>query len=152
MNNTEVASDVTDVRALRSLAEQFHIPQTILLVEDEAFVREMTCDILEEAGYRVLKACNAAEAKAVFCSLGKTVKLLVTDVVLPGKSGRQLAKELTTTNSGLRVIFISGYPQEVSAQAAGAIDRAFYLSKPFSGEALLRKVRQLLARDSEEMA
>lgn len=152
MNNTELASGVNAVAALSRFAEQFHAPETILLVEDEAFVREITCDILQDAGYRVLKACNAEEAKTVFRCHGKTINLLLTDVVLPGKNGGELATELTTTNSGLRVIFISGYQQNVVTQAGSSIDQAVYLPKPFSAESLLRKVQQLLARNSEDMA
>jgi two-component system, cell cycle sensor histidine kinase and response regulator CckA len=151
VNDTELASEA-DALVLSRLTEQFHAPETILLVEDEAFVREITCEILEDAGYRVLKVCNATEAKAVFQRHGKTVKLLLTDVVLPGQNGRELANELRTTNSGLSVIFISGYPENVVTHTCGEADRTFYLPKPFSAESLLRKVSQLQARDSEEIA
>ena len=83
---------------------------TILLVEDEAFLRDATCDILESAGYRVLKTQNAAEAISVFSEYNAIVRLLLTDVVLPGQNGRDLANELRSVCPKLRIIFISGYP------------------------------------------
>jgi DNA-binding NtrC family response regulator len=83
---------------------------TILLVEDEAFLREVTCEILESAGYRVLKTRNATEAASAFHRYKTIVKLLLTDVVLPGQNGRDLAKVLRSVCPELRIIFISGYP------------------------------------------
>jgi DNA-binding NtrC family response regulator len=83
---------------------------TILLVEDEAFLRDATCDILESAGYRVLKTQNAAEAISAFSEYNAIVRLLLTDVVLPGQNGRDLANELRSVSPKLRIIFISGYP------------------------------------------
>jgi DNA-binding response OmpR family regulator len=125
---------------------------TILLVEDEAFVREITCEILETAGYRVLKARNAAEADTIFRRYRKIVQLLLTDVVLPGQNGRDLANGLKAMNSALRVICISGYPLNLVTQKRLVEDGMFYLPKPFSAESLLRKVRQVLARDLGEIA
>ena len=83
---------------------------TILLVEDEARLREITCEILEAAGYRVLKARNALEAISIFNEYKTIVRLLVTDVVLPGQSGRDLANNLRSISAKLRILFISGYP------------------------------------------
>src|ERR1035441_10058262 len=68
--------------------------KTILLVEDEAFVREVTCEVLRSAGYRVLAAKNAAEAMRIYEARGDEVELLIRDVVLPGESGRVLAGEI----------------------------------------------------------
>jgi DNA-binding response OmpR family regulator len=81
---------------------------TILLVEDEAFLRDATCDILESAGYRVLKTQNAAEAISAFSEYNAIVRLLLTDVVLPGQNGRDLANELRSVCPKLRIIFTSG--------------------------------------------
>jgi len=80
----------------------------ILLVEDEGFVREVTSEVLESAGYRVLKTANAAEARFAFC-LGEKVGLLLTDVVMPGQNGYDLARELRAICPSLRIIFTSGY-------------------------------------------
>jgi len=84
---------------------------TILLVEDEAFVREVACEILRVAGYRVLPARNAAEAVPAFLAHREEVQLLLTDVVLPDRNGRDLAFELVTLGHAFRIIFISGYPE-----------------------------------------
>lgn len=81
---------------------------TVLLVEDEGFLLEITCEILESAGYRVLKTKNAAEAISAFRQFQGIVRLLLTDVVLPGRNGRELANELRSIRPNLKVIFISG--------------------------------------------
>ena len=83
---------------------------TILLVEDEARLREVICEILESAGYRVLTARNALEATSMFNEYKTIVRLLVTDVVLPGQSGSDLGNDLRSISPKLRIIFISGYP------------------------------------------
>jgi len=117
---------------------------TILLVEDERFLRETTCEILESAGYRVLKTRNAAEAMTAFREYKAIVRLLLTDVVLPGQNGRDLANDLRSVCPYLRVIFISGYPENVVTRQGIQEDGMFYLPKPFSLQSLTRKVRQVL--------
>jgi two-component system, cell cycle sensor histidine kinase and response regulator CckA len=121
-------------------------PATILLVEDEDFVREITGEILENEGFRVLKARNAAEAESTFRRYGKIVRLLLTDVVLPGKNGRDLAAELRRTNPRLPTIFVSGYPENAVTQKA-LVEGMFYLPKPFSAASLLRKLQHVLAKE-----
>ncbi len=81
---------------------------TILLVEDEEYLREVTCEVLESAGYRVLKTRNAAEALSAFKEFKPIIRLLLTDVVLPGQNGRDLANDLRSVCPELRIIFISG--------------------------------------------
>ena len=83
---------------------------TILLVEDETLLRDVTGEILEATGYRVLKTRNAEEATSAFQRYKTIVKLLLTDVVLPGQNGRDLANDLRSICPNLRTIFISGYP------------------------------------------
>jgi CheY-like chemotaxis protein len=130
-----------------SLLDRFHLAQPgtwVLVVEDEAFVREVTVEILQAAGYHVLKARHAIEAAAVFRQCEEKVDLLVTDVVLPGRNGRDLSRELTRLRPDLKTIFISGYPNNVVRNAT-LDDRSLYLSKPFSVESLMRKVHEALA-------
>jgi CheY-like chemotaxis protein len=79
---------------------------TILRVEDESFLREVACEILESAGYRVLKAGTAAEAISAFDEYKTIVRLLLTDVVLPGQNGRDLATDLRYVRPKLRIILI----------------------------------------------
>jgi len=119
---------------------------TILLVEDETFLREVTCEILEITGYRVLKTRNAGEAITAFRQNKTIVKLLLTDVVLPGQNGRDLANDLRTICPNLRTIFISGYPENAVTRHGIQEDGMFYLPKPFSLQSLTRKVRQVLGQ------
>jgi two-component system cell cycle sensor histidine kinase/response regulator CckA len=122
-----------------------HARDTILLVEDEALVRESTAEILVFAGYRVLKSSNAAEAMGIFRRFSRVVGLLLTDVVLPGRSGRDLARDLRAKQPGLRIIFISGYPENaVTRNGIEEGDGMFYLPKPYSFQSLTRKVKQVL--------
>src|SRR5580700_6740459 len=117
---------------------------TILLVEDERFLREVTCEILESAGYRVLKAGTAAEAISTFDEYKTIVRLQLTDVVLPGQNGRDLATDLRCVCPKLRIILVSGYPENVVTRQGLQEDGMFYLPKPFSSQFLTRKVRQVL--------
>ena len=117
---------------------------TILLVEDESFLREVTCEILESAGYRVLKARTATEAISVFDECRTIVRLLLTDVVLPGQNGRDLATDLRNVSPKLKIIFTSGYPENVVTRQGLQEDGMSYLPKPFSAQSLTRKVRQVL--------
>jgi two-component system, cell cycle sensor histidine kinase and response regulator CckA len=108
-------------------------PSMILVVEDEDFVREVTCEVLLSAGYVVLRARTAAEAVRLFPRNGEGLQLLLTDVVLPGRSGQALAEELRAISPGLKTIFISGYP-EVQISTQGLHEAGtFYLPKPFLG-------------------
>jgi len=117
---------------------------TILLVEDEALVREVTCEILEISGYRVLKARTAAEATIAFTRYKNIVKLLLTDVVLPDRNGRELAGALRVARPDLKTIFISGYPENAVTRNGTEEEGMFYLAKPYSFQSLTRKVRQVL--------
>lgn len=125
----------------------FHGKETILLVEDEGFVREVTNEVLKSAGYRVLTARNAAEALAHGEYL-RQVDLLLTDIVLPGKDGRLLAEVLRSLQPSLLVLFVSGYPLRL-AEIAAADPAEAWLPKPFSVAALLQKVRQVLSGKTE---
>jgi two-component system, cell cycle sensor histidine kinase and response regulator CckA len=138
--------------AVSRVTQQFAVRDIILVVEDEPFVREITCEVLESAGFHVLKARNAAEARTVFRDHRKAVQLLLIDVLLPGGNGRDLAREFKTTNPALRVICISGYPEHVITQSIVAKDGCFYLQKPFSAEALLHKIWHVSAKDLDECA
>jgi two-component system, cell cycle sensor histidine kinase and response regulator CckA len=106
-------ADVTNSEAagseLRTTAVQPSVEKpVILLVEDEPLVRKVTCEVLQSAGYRVLKAKNTAEAIHTFSRHGEEIDLLLTDVVMPGRSGRELARELRGICSDLKTIFTSG--------------------------------------------
>jgi two-component system cell cycle sensor histidine kinase/response regulator CckA len=82
--------------------------KTILLVEDEDFVRRVTCEVLRASGFRVLAAANAQDAMGAFQKHKGQVELVLTDLVMPGSNGRQLAKELKEISPSLRIILTSG--------------------------------------------
>lgn len=117
----------------------------ILLVEDQELVREAAADILECEGYRVFRAQNAYEAKAAFQRYGEIVQLLITDVVLPGQNGLDLARELRSGSPGLRVLFVSGFDQNTWTRRSHLEGEGMYLKKPFSADSLLRVVKALEA-------
>jgi two-component system cell cycle sensor histidine kinase/response regulator CckA len=125
------------------------ITSTILLVEDEGFVRQVTCEILGLAGYEVLKARNGVEARCAFQQHGESIQLLLTDVVLPGENGRDLATYLKTLQPGLKTIFISGYPENTVSRNGLQPEGVFYLPKPFSVESLMQKVREVLLEEGK---
>ncbi len=144
MINIEVAECTMTALAISKITQQVQVSKTILLVEDEEFVREMIYKTLEAAGYRVLKCGNAKQAQAVYRQYGEVIDLLLTDVVLPAQSGIDLAKDLLALNADLKVVLISGYPEKLVEETDFREHRMFYLSKPFSSESLLRKLRQAI--------
>ena len=115
--------------------------ETILFVEDEAFVRNVTSEVLRSAGYTVLTARTPAEGLVKYDELRGRVDLLLTDVILPGETGRTLARKLRLQNPALSVLFITGYPEQMSAHGP---EQTEFLAKPFSTGLLLRRVRELL--------
>ncbi|MGH9406249.1 MAG: response regulator [Terriglobia bacterium] len=117
----------------------------ILLVDDDPSVREILCRTLAGAGYGVEEACGAAEALDRFGSRAPGVDLLVTDVRMEPMTGRKLASAFRAKQPGIRILYISGYPEE-SADLTG--DRASYLTKPFRPGTLLAKVREMLSGGS----
>ncbi len=120
--------------------------ETLLLVEDDAAVRDLAREILEDAGYRVLPASTAAEAIAVLARLGDgPVHALVTDIVLPDRTGVELAEHVRATLPGVRILFTSGYTSHSVDLAALERLHAPYLQKPYLPGALLEKVRTALA-------
>jgi CheY-like chemotaxis protein len=118
---------------------------TILLVEDERLVREVVGEILESAGYEVLKTSNADEAGKMFAAHPGRVDLLLTDVAMPGKKGGDLARELEKACPGLKTIYMSGYTEDAVLRQGLQDQGALFLPKPFSLELLTSKVREVLA-------
>jgi len=114
---------------------------TILLVEDELFVREVTSEVLGSAGYRVLTAKNAADAEQVYEQLCGGVDLLLIDVVLPGENGRSFAERLRLSHPTLKTLLVTGYAEQMGLQEGG---RAECLPKPFSTRELLEKVKAVM--------
>jgi two-component system, cell cycle sensor histidine kinase and response regulator CckA len=117
--------------------------ETILLVEDAETLRVMTREILEGAGYAVIEAASPAAVLAQLGNLG-AVNVLLTDVVLPGMSGPDLAKDLRRTRPDLKIVFMSGYTEQAVGNHGVFDPEAQFLQKPFTTDSLLRKVRAVL--------
>ncbi|GMU64475.1 MAG: hypothetical protein AMXMBFR36_07490 [Acidobacteriota bacterium] len=119
-------------------------PELVLLVEDEDLIRNLAEQILSDRGYHVVAAANASEALEVVSRLDRELDLLVTDVVMPGLSGLDLAQRLQRRSPRLRILFMSGYADSPLLRAGLAQGGAAFLQKPFSADALERRVRELL--------
>jgi CheY-like chemotaxis protein len=118
--------------------------ETILLVEDEEVVRTLARTILAQQGYNVLEAANPDEAMLFSQRYGGTIHLLLTDVIMPKASGQQLAERLRSNRPDLKILYMSGYTDDVIVDdELGDPERAF-LEKPYSAEELASKVRALL--------
>jgi two-component system cell cycle sensor histidine kinase/response regulator CckA len=118
--------------------------ETILLVEDEPQLRELTQSVLAARGYSVVEAKNPEEAERIAEQYGAKIHLLLTDVIMPGISGRELAKRLSAKSPSMRVLYMSGYTYNVIAQG-GTLERGVaFLQKPFTPRVLVEKVREVL--------
>lgn len=120
---------------------------SILLVEDDDFVRDVIVEILRSAGFDVLPAQNAEKAMEVAGTCGDKIDLLLSDVVMPGRTGPELGLELRKNRPSIKLLFTSGYGDSVPEMYGSDMSGAFYLPKPFSVGALVGKVREAL--DSE---
>ncbi len=124
--------------------------ETILLVEDEEGVRRLLKHVLAKEGYNVLEAAGGPEALGVYQQFRRPVDLLLTDIVMPRMSGRELAERMVALQPGLKVIFMSGYTDEAMA-GAGSV-AALFLSKPLRPDTLAARVREVLDRQKAECA
>jgi two-component system, cell cycle sensor histidine kinase and response regulator CckA len=122
--------------------------ETVLIVEDNVAVRSVLCRVLKEAGYVVLDACDAVQASSICETHGKRIHLLLTDVVMPGVSGPELALELTQKRPEMKVLFMSGYSGTAIAGHGSLRDGVLFLQKPFSPGSVTRAVRAALAEAS----
>ena len=120
--------------------------ETILLVEDEPAVRELAQMVLSERGYKVIVALTPEDAERLAGNNGAAIHLLLTDVVMPGMSGHELAKRLTARHGNLRVLYMSGYTYNVIAEDGTLGEGVAFLQKPFTPQVLAQKVRETLDR------
>ena len=118
--------------------------ETILLVEDDETVRGVTRRILRGMGYTVLEAGSAAEARTHIGETDRRIDLLLTDIVMPGGSGRELAQEITTARPHMRVLFMSGYTADVILRQGVVQESVAFLAKPFTEAALAQALRHTL--------
>ena len=137
-------SDVLATAPAQPLGQPRRGTETILLVEDELSVRMLVRDELRKLGYRVLEAKNGIEACLLATQQAGAFQLLLTDVVMPGMAGRELAQHLSVIKPDLRTLFISGYMDDVGIMAGQEEGTSSFLQKPFTPEVLSRAVRNLL--------
>ena len=118
--------------------------ETILLIEDNDELRGAARGILEALGYRVAVAANGSEALATFERIGGLVDLVLCDVVMPGMSGQEIVARIRAKSPDTRVLFMSGYTDNVVVRH-GILEGEFeFLEKPFSADRLAAKIRQVL--------
>lgn len=117
--------------------------RTILLVEDEPFVREATRNILEHAGFEVLSAEDTRDAIKVYEESNHGIDLVMTDMVLPGGTGQQLGQELRKRSPEIVILVTSGYSDHDEMEAPEAC--TYFLAKPYSRRTLLEKIEKILA-------
>ena len=118
--------------------------ETVLLVEDEEAVRNLTRRLLESGGYTVLPAASAEQALEMAKSHSGRLEMLLTDVILPGLSGPELARRLLASRPQTRVLYISGYPDDAMSSQGILETGSSFLQKPFTPDTLVRKVREVL--------
>jgi DNA-binding NtrC family response regulator len=114
------------------------------LVEDEPFVREATCSILEAAGFEVLPAQDAQEAMGIHQECMRRIDLVMTDMVLPGRSGEQLGQDLREGSPEAVVLITSGYGN-AEYEMEVPESHTYFLAKPYSRRTLLEKIEKILA-------
>jgi PAS domain S-box-containing protein len=118
--------------------------ETVLLAEDEGALRAIIREILEDGGYTVLEAATPDEALSIAHAHEGPIQLLLTDVVMPRMSGRQLAHQMAALRLGLKVLYMSGYTDEAVMHNGVLEQGAEFVQKPFTADALLDKVRRVL--------
>jgi PAS domain S-box-containing protein len=132
------------VSAALTFAEAPRGTETVLLAEDEQDVREVAREFLESGGYTVIEAHDGAEALRLAAEYKATIDLLVTDMVMPGMTGKELAGRLQHQHAGIGVIYMSGYSEQTAAETTQADANMLLLTKPFSRGSILRTVREAL--------
>ena len=116
----------------------------ILIVEDEEAVRELIQTVLTEKGFDVIPSLDPQHAEKIAAEFGGEIHLLLTDMVMPGMSGRELAERISAKRRDIRVLFMSGYTDNVITSGGMLQEGLAFLQKPFSPGALVQKVREVL--------
>jgi CheY-like chemotaxis protein len=145
---TELAS--ADSGTAQAAAPSANGAETLLIVEDQDDVRRMALAILRANGYRLLEAGNAEQALGLSATYAGKIDLLLTDVIMPGLNGRQLADRLVEERPGLKVLYTSGYTADVIALQGSLEPGMEYLPKPFGAAQLSAKVRQVLSSGTRQ--
>ena len=118
--------------------------ETILLVDDEEFIRELGVDVLGQAGYTVLAASNGEQALDVYRCEGERIDLVILDLIMPGMGGSKCLKELLKISPRARILVASGYSPDASTKGALEVGAAAFINKPYDNKQLLELVRKIL--------
>jgi DNA-binding NtrC family response regulator len=118
--------------------------ETILLVEDDEAVRDLTETVLTSYGYKVILTQDPQHAQAVVAQSGIEIHMVLTDVVMPSMSGRDLVRKLASQYPHLRVLYMSGYSDDIISSGGVLEPGLAFLQKPFTPAALAQKVREVL--------
>jgi len=124
--------------------------ETVLVVEDEDSLRSLVCETLKSKGYKVLEGREPVEALKIVEQYAQPIHLLLTDVVMPRMSGKELATRLTTVRPKMKVLYMSGYTDDAIVHHGILEAGTFFLQKPFMPSTLLRKVREVLDTKRKE--
>jgi CheY-like chemotaxis protein len=135
------------LEAERASATSAHGTETILLVEDDEMVRTLVRETLERNGYKILDAAGPIEARRIADQYRNPIHLLITDVVMPKVSGRDLADQLTRKRHDLKVLYMSGYTDNAVLNSGILQKEVAFLQKPFTPASLSDKVREVLESD-----
>jgi CheY-like chemotaxis protein len=143
----ELEAEPLRTKATQSIKLQHAPKKTILVVEDEAVVRELAKIILERAGFEILEAEDGPTAMGIWATEKNKIDILITDMVMPnGMTGRELAQRLVAERPNLPVIYASGYSQELMAPDFEETERSVFLQKPYMGDQLVSLVKRLLRK------
>jgi CheY-like chemotaxis protein len=122
--------------------------ETVLLVEDEESVRQLVRETLQSRGYHVIEAQNGEQALRAANEMNGPIHLLLTDVVMPGMGGKELAQQILQEHPGTRVLFLSGYAEDTMVPDGILDSGSAFLQKPFTLQNLARKVREVLRAEN----
>ena len=120
--------------------------QTILVVEDDDSLRRLACVVLRRAGYKVIETAGGDEALSACEKSQEQISLMITDMVMPGMSGRNLAQRLSAQWPEIKVLYMSGYSRHAEPDSESLQDGEHFISKPFTVNDLAAKVRTVLDR------
>jgi DNA-binding NtrC family response regulator len=126
--------------------------ETVLLVDDESSLRELAGCMLEQAGYRVLKAESAVQARQLWSAHDREIALLITDLTLPDADGVDLARGLQRGTPHLKVLYVSGYCPHLDSGNRALVEGVNFLQKPFGYQALVKATRNSLSQHTPEYA
>jgi two-component system cell cycle sensor histidine kinase/response regulator CckA len=139
-----IAAEAEQPMPAREVDETPAGSETILVVDDDDAVRKVTASLLVSAGYQIIEASNAQKALEIMKASGPEIDLLLTDLIMFGKSGSELFEHAKVIRPDLRSLFMSGYTGDLAALRRGLISERTFLAKPFTRVSLLKKVYTVL--------